>query len=110
MQETVDLTYHDGIAEGRLIENSFIPVGQRTFYHTDTKFVYVVTVAEQDKATLEVFKFYPYEGELLVLDYINLLRDEGDEVLLIKACLADILAVIKMHRTVQMTTSSKNTN
>ncbi|MEK4343258.1 hypothetical protein [Brevibacillus sp. FSL L8-0710] len=98
MQETKELTYFDGIIEGRLVENSFTPVGNKTFYHNDTKFVYVVTLDEKSNATLEVFKFTNHEEEVLVTDYIETLREEAEEVLLLSGRFEDILSVIKMHR------------
>ncbi|WP_340701630.1 hypothetical protein [Brevibacillus borstelensis] len=98
MQEAKELTYLDGIIEGRLIENSFTPVGNKTFYHNDTKFVYVVTLSGKSNAILEVFTFAHHEEEVLVTDYIETLREEDEEVLLLSGRFEDILSVVKMHK------------
>ena len=94
-----ELTYYDGIIEGRLIENDFVSIGDSMFVCRTAEHIYAVTVFSDHKIKLEIYNQLPsLSGSMDSDEFIWNLRDEAFNVLEVTGRIDDILEVVRMYK------------
>ena len=101
MENTI-LSYHDGIVEGRLVENGFFGIGSPLFVCRTVDSLYVVTYQKYGDATLEIFQSISGqpEPEMEINAFVQWVRNDDytANVLNIHGDIDDIIQIIKLAK------------
>ena len=101
MENTI-LTYHDGIVEGRLIENGFFGIGSPLFVCRTINSLYVVTYQRSGNSTLEIFQSISGqpEPEMEINEFVEWVRNDDftANTLEVHGHIDDIIETIKFAK------------
>ena len=101
MENTI-LSYHDGIVEGRLVENGFFGIGSPLFVCRTVNSLYVVTYQRNSDSTLEVFQSISGQPdtEMEINAFVEWVRNDDytANVLNIHGDIDDIIETIKFAK------------